>query len=177
MAWHGDPDRLDERGAGVHAFPGAFGEVAEWLKAHAWNACMRETVSRVRIPLSPPLSSCEPVTRPRCGAFFFLSQRSLAAGSALRRLVPGLILVSERPASLFERPAGKSGRYRNSSGFQSIEQALTLTCCRGHERQADARRHSGAAKLCGSMRGRARSDGQTVGGASEVSDDKRTSPL
>jgi hypothetical protein len=30
------------------------GEVAEWLKAHAWNACMRETVSRVRIPLSPP---------------------------------------------------------------------------------------------------------------------------
>ncbi len=31
------------------------GEVAEWLKAHAWNACIRETVSRVRIPLSPPL--------------------------------------------------------------------------------------------------------------------------
>ena len=32
------------------------GEVAEWSKAHAWNACRRETVSRVRIPLSPPLS-------------------------------------------------------------------------------------------------------------------------
>ena len=30
------------------------GEVAEWLKAHAWKACMRATVSRVRIPLSPP---------------------------------------------------------------------------------------------------------------------------
>ena len=30
------------------------GEVAEWLKAHAWKACIRETVSRVRIPLSPP---------------------------------------------------------------------------------------------------------------------------
>jgi S1-C subfamily serine protease len=28
--------------------------VAEWLKAHAWKACKRETVSRVRIPLSPP---------------------------------------------------------------------------------------------------------------------------
>ena len=26
-----------------------FGEVAEWLKAHAWKACKRETVSRVRI--------------------------------------------------------------------------------------------------------------------------------
>ena len=24
------------------------GEVAEWLKAHAWKACKRETVSRVR---------------------------------------------------------------------------------------------------------------------------------
>ncbi len=32
-----------------------FGEVAEWLKAHAWKACRRGTVSRVRIPLSPPL--------------------------------------------------------------------------------------------------------------------------
>lgn len=31
-----------------------FGEVAEWLKAHAWNACIWETISRVRIPLSPP---------------------------------------------------------------------------------------------------------------------------
>ena len=28
--------------------------MAERSKAHAWNACMREIVSRVRIPLSPP---------------------------------------------------------------------------------------------------------------------------
>jgi len=28
--------------------------VAEWLKAHAWKVCMRETVSRVRIPPPPP---------------------------------------------------------------------------------------------------------------------------
>ena len=32
-----------------------FGEVAEWLKAHAWKACKRETVSGVRIPSSPQL--------------------------------------------------------------------------------------------------------------------------
>jgi hypothetical protein len=31
------------------------GEMAEWLKAHAWKACIGETLSRVRIPLSPPL--------------------------------------------------------------------------------------------------------------------------
>ena len=30
------------------------GGVAEWLKAHAWRACIRVTVSRVRIPLPPP---------------------------------------------------------------------------------------------------------------------------
>ena len=28
--------------------------MAEWLKAHAWKACGRATVSRVRIPPSPP---------------------------------------------------------------------------------------------------------------------------
>ncbi len=30
------------------------GEVSEWLKEHAWKACIEETLSRVRIPLSPP---------------------------------------------------------------------------------------------------------------------------
>ena len=34
---------------------GKDGEVAEWLKAHAWKVCLRETVTRVRIPLSPPI--------------------------------------------------------------------------------------------------------------------------
>ena len=29
------------------------GGMAEWLKAHAWKACIRETVSWVRIPLPP----------------------------------------------------------------------------------------------------------------------------
>lgn len=28
--------------------------MAEWLKAHAWKVCIRESVSRVRIPLCPP---------------------------------------------------------------------------------------------------------------------------
>ena len=30
------------------------GEVAEWLKAHAWKACKGEIFSWVRIPFSPP---------------------------------------------------------------------------------------------------------------------------
>jgi hypothetical protein len=30
------------------------GEVSEWLKEHAWKACLREIVTWVRIPPSPP---------------------------------------------------------------------------------------------------------------------------
>src|SRR4029077_6321211 len=30
--------------------------MAEWLKAHAWKACLLERVTWVRIPLSPPAS-------------------------------------------------------------------------------------------------------------------------
>jgi hypothetical protein len=34
------------------------GEMAEWLKAHAWKACLGETLTWVRIPLSPPVLQC-----------------------------------------------------------------------------------------------------------------------
>ena len=30
--------------------------MSEWLKEHAWKACVFERVPRVRIPLSPPLN-------------------------------------------------------------------------------------------------------------------------
>lgn len=32
----------------------SFGEVAEWLKAHAWKVCLGLNLTRVRIPPSPP---------------------------------------------------------------------------------------------------------------------------
>jgi hypothetical protein len=31
-----------------------YGEMAEWLKAHAWKACVSAVAPRVQIPLSPP---------------------------------------------------------------------------------------------------------------------------
>lgn len=31
-----------------------YGEMSEWSKEHAWNACVGETLPRVQIPLSPP---------------------------------------------------------------------------------------------------------------------------
>ena len=35
----------------------SIGEMAEWLKAHAWKACLGETLTWVRIPVSPPVES------------------------------------------------------------------------------------------------------------------------
>src|SRR5690606_25789237 len=75
-------DRRDYIAASADADRGG---VAEWLKAHAWKVCIRETVSGVRIPLPPPQSNAESVQGPRLGPFFFLFQRALAAPSALRR--------------------------------------------------------------------------------------------
>jgi hypothetical protein len=49
--------------------------MAEWLKAHAWKACVRETVPWVRIPLSPPEYSPKSLQSPRV----FLSARDGAA--------------------------------------------------------------------------------------------------
>jgi hypothetical protein len=48
--------------------------VAEWLKAHAWKACIRETVSWVRIPPSPPDLLRNPLSgrrQPRLEALIF----------------------------------------------------------------------------------------------------------
>jgi subfamily B ATP-binding cassette protein MsbA len=53
----------------------AHGEVAEWSKAHAWKVCRRETVSRVRIPVSPPLALAKAFSRSGCGRIFPLFSR------------------------------------------------------------------------------------------------------
>src|SRR5690242_9190310 len=46
------------------------GEMAEWLKAHAWKACLGETLTWVRIPLSPPVTkfAALPGSTPLMGA-------------------------------------------------------------------------------------------------------------
>ena len=58
------------------------GEMAEWLKAHAWKACLGETLTWVRIPLSPPSSlNCReflpfiPLGIHQCRPFFAISAR------------------------------------------------------------------------------------------------------
>src|SRR5690606_13428652 len=96
------------------------GEVAEWFKAHAWKVCIRETVSGVRIPLSPPLSCSEPEMRPRPWAFFFLSQRRLAEAPEPRRLAPDSILSPNAHPSLTERTSHRAVRLREGQCFQHI---------------------------------------------------------
>ncbi len=50
--------------------------MSEWSKEHAWKACVRVSVPRVRIPLSPPFQklvkkSIKMLRRSRLGLFFF----------------------------------------------------------------------------------------------------------
>ena len=47
--------------------------MSEWSKEHAWKACVRVSVPRVRIPLSPPpklIKKCYDAAV--CGCFFLL---------------------------------------------------------------------------------------------------------
>src|SRR3954465_15627338 len=40
--------------------------MSEWLKEHAWKACVGETLPRVQIPLSPPTFALARVVGARC---------------------------------------------------------------------------------------------------------------
>src|SRR5579871_3875345 len=78
----------------------AAGEMAEWLKAHAWKACVRETVPWVRIPLSPPylMLKLELTDLSRLGAdlkVLGFNEQELAA--ALGRSPGGLVHEDDVP--------------------------------------------------------------------------------
>src|ERR1041385_1189254 len=91
------------------------GEVSEWLKEHAWKACVGETLPWVRIPPSPPLSqakfdlrrSCRQkspnwpgihVGRPRTGLRRIVDQ-------AAHRQLCLIFLQSAPPQSGFDKPS------------------------------------------------------------------------
>ena len=69
------------------------GEVAERLKAHAWKACLGETLTRVRIPPSPPVfPHCKKGTpsNPRV-----VSRPIRPSGSTREAFVPGYGLADD----------------------------------------------------------------------------------
>ena len=101
------------------------GEVAEWLKAHAWNACIRETVSRVRIPLSPPFQfamqllllnflkslGVRPLNSPHIFPESYWTTSSLLCATAYSGTIPRLFPVCTSTAAMRLR-AGHSGCIR-----------------------------------------------------------------
>ena len=82
--------------------------------------CRRETVSRVRIPVCPPLTLTETDDGPLWGLFFFLFQRGLAVATALRRLAKYPKSVSEPALSLTDRPRPSEGRIKKVKQFQCV---------------------------------------------------------
>lgn len=78
------------------------GEMTERLKVHAWKACVRETVPRVRIPLSPPLKNC------RTSGFFilFLCRTADAGSCAMGACEPGQVRKEAALSGYFHVPQG-----------------------------------------------------------------------
>jgi hypothetical protein len=103
------------------------GEMAEWLKAHAWKACLGETLTWVRIPLSPPANPLSYNSLGKCRSRLITAQIADKAESCppgpegpmiLERLCTGL---SPHPS---ERGVNRQAkRFRN--GCRS---ALPLSC-------------------------------------------------
>ncbi len=160
------------------------GEVAEWLKAHAWNACIRATVSRVRIPLSPPvhlkslsridLSALSPARLPTsCRFGLSLGEvRKASCGVPVRRRGRWLVGPGGSPTSgrhpvgplswgrsipFVRLPRGSgAGSRRRGSGRGS---ASAATCSRDRERSRRPRtagRLSSAGRRDLPLRGRMR---------------------
>ena len=89
------------------------GGVAEWLKAHAWKVCIRETVSRVRIPLPPPVHPPKLANVPlKRGNTFWFPRHSRLAAEPLR-LPRARKLVSDGPGSRSDRTWRGSLRMEN----------------------------------------------------------------
>ena len=86
--------------------------MAEWLKAHAWKACIRETVPWVRIPLPPPPTQDSPV---------LCDRQSVILALACQRFGEDLC-TSPRPGHLFrfsDRPVFSEALY-----FADLVQSL-----------------------------------------------------
>src|ERR1700693_4685532 len=94
--------------------------MAEWLKAHAWKACLLERVTWVRIPLSPPYSL-------QCGEI-----RVDFSGNCRKRAQFSLVLLRNRTGeSILLNAEGKLCRlflWRASerSGFDDSIQANAM---------------------------------------------------
>ena len=83
------------------------GEVSEWLKEHAWRACVGETPPRVRIPASPPFRVLRDATEGR-GARRVSARPSVRTGRSLIRCPRSSVLAGCSEGSICK--AARSGR-------------------------------------------------------------------
>src|SRR5690606_41949972 len=93
------------------------GEVSERLKEHAWKVCIREIVSWVRIPPSPPLSILKSPENCRGFRAFSFEYRSHAEGAESGLVTARghqIAMLTPRarthPAPPAQRSGGRGGR-------------------------------------------------------------------
>src|SRR5687768_7814705 len=85
--------------------------MSEWLKEHAWKACVGETLPRVRIPLSPPSSFARVKFRASFGGMASPTQcdpavalRAKADKSlSLRQTFQSLVIPAKQAEPLYRR--------------------------------------------------------------------------
>src|SRR5580698_6171048 len=97
--------------------------MAEWLKAHAWKACLLERVTWVRIPLSPPFSLGRRETRLHSSenaAIPRFSPRN-RTGESVPRIPPSRIC-----RNFLRRPHVQSGFDDSIRRMQCDQQPCTL---------------------------------------------------
>jgi hypothetical protein len=124
-----------------------YGGVAEWLKAHAWKACLRETVTWVRIPPPPPRSATP------CGSAFFRGSSKFVGRHAVdARAYAGLIGLDAPAYGAHSLPNGflTSAVRRGASVFKirDVSRHRSMDVLSAHVRDADLfRDHAGAELL------------------------------
>src|SRR6185436_13587757 len=74
--------------------------MSEWLKEHAWKACVGETLPWVRIPLSPPSAAAREWSHASYGGWLADMMRSAVALKARRWTNPTLSASSWRNQNL-----------------------------------------------------------------------------
>ncbi len=76
--------------------------MAEWLKAHAWKACVRETVPWVRIPLSPPSTPKQRNGHAESQRWRVRPYRSMRASrSATSEIIAGVVVAIALTATVY----------------------------------------------------------------------------
>ena len=109
------------------------GEMAEWLKAHAWKACLGETLTWVRIPLSPPVSS--------------LASLELQSSATIRIVAPRFAILNPCPKRWSELSGG--GRARFCPDCQTHVHALDQYS----DQEFVALRAASSGRVCGYLSG------------------------